>query len=306
MINCQIATAPNWLTILSSIIIPIFIFIVGFYVKELVEKNRKRKELELYKLLLVEWVNDSKKNIDQYIQSLGEFAERIKTSDSLNIVSFNTNLLGIERLSSLPLEKLMDSLLINLNVKKNDNQITRKLFNLIHQLEFLEENSKLVKNYYNKYIDDTNQLREEWNISFVDLTKNIGHNYNDITVTQFERNFYMYLMPLQMKIVEKQKENVGRCNNPEISRSIIMQEYINPSYNYGLQNESELSNSSKVNRTMSMLKEVWTINMKYDNHAKYGNLFDNINKQIIASKTILFESIQYYENHKIKSILKIK
>lgn len=286
--------------------VSITVFILGFLITFFYEKYKKRKELELYKLLIIEWVKDSKKNIDQYINSLGEFAQKVKISDSLNQVPYHTNLLGIEKLNSLPIEKLTDSLLVNLKVDKNEKQAANQLFNLIRQLEFLEKNSNLVMSHYAKYCSENELLLKEWNCHFLELTKNIAVNNNDSSCTNEECEFYEYSLPLQKEIINLQKKNVAEGKNPEMGRSKCMNEYIYPVYEYGIQNSSELVDSTKIQKTIILLNEVKNLNIKYDNHAKFGIVFEEMNNRMIKARTILFDSIEYYEKHVIKSFWRIK
>lgn len=299
--NTNYASTTSGYNINISIIITVLIFFLGFIISNLIEKYKKKRELELYKLLIVELVNDSKKDIEQYIESLRIFAQEVKKSDSLNIALYHSNVLCFEKLSSLPLEKITDALLVNLKVRKKENKATKHLFNLIRQLEFLEKNAKLITINYEKYLKQNELLLDEWNKYFIELTKNIGSNYIDITTSEPERQFYDHSKPIQMKIVDIQKQNIAESKSPEVPRSKIMNEFINPVYEYGKQNSGEFSSSSKIQETMMMLHEVKMVNMKYNNHIKFGNLFERMNEEMIKAKTILYETIEYYENHDIKS-----
>jgi len=301
-----VVSNPRWPNIDVSIIISVVVFVIGFIVTILIEKSKKRKEMNLYKLLIVEWVKDSKISIDQYINSLGEFAQKIKISDSLNQTPYHTNLLGIEKLNTLPFEKLTDSLLVNLKIDKNEKQAANQLFNLIRQLEFLEKNTNLVMSHYAKYSSANELLLNEWNCHYLELTRNIADNYNDPTNTNVEFKFYEYSLPLQKKIINMQNINIKEGKNPDVSRSKFMNEYINPVYEYAIQYSNELVNSPKIQKTMNMLHEVKVVNIKYDNHARFGEMFEKMNADMIKARTILFESIEYYEKHNIVPYWRIK
>lgn len=302
-----IKESKHWWTNLElPTIVSVVIFILGFFISAWINKNKKRKELELYKLLIVDWVKNSKKSIDQYIEILGAFAKAVKESDSLNIAPYKTNILCFEKLKSLPIEKVADALLVNLQMKRNEKQISSKLFNLIDQLEFLDKNYNLVISHYEKYCKENEQLLNEWNTHFIDLTKNIANNLNNTTISDEEKKFYEYSLSLQMIIVNIQKQNVIEGKNPEIARSICMDNYIAPVYEYGKNNSEELASSIIINKTMNILHEVKMVNIKYNEHCKFGDVFKSMNDQMIKAKTILFESIKYYETHNIKSSWKIK
>ena len=295
-----------WTDFVIPTSVSVTVFILGFLITFFYEKHKKRKELELYKQLIVEWVNDSKKSIDQYVDSLGAFTKIVSDSDSLIIAPYHTNLLCFEKLKSLPLEKLADALLVNLQTKRNEKQVSSRFFNLINQLEFLDKNSNLVMADYEKYCKENEQLRNEWNTHFIDLTKNIACNFIDGTISDKEYKFYEFSLAQQMNIVNMQKQNVQEGKNPAIARSIYMNNYIIPVYEYGTNNSEQFANSSKIQKTMSMLNEVKNVNIKYDEQRKYGDHFKMMNDNMNESKKILFESIEYYETHDIKSFWKIK
>ena len=295
-----------WTNIDVSIIVSVVVFVSGIIVTILIEKNKKRKELELYKLLIVEWVKVSKSNIDQYIKSLGEFSHKIKNSDSFNIESYHTNLLCIEKLNTLPLEKLTDALLINLKVEKNEKSAAGQLYNLINQLEFLEKNAALIKGIYENYCKGNEILLNEWNGHYLELTKNVAENFNDLDSADIYRKFYEFSLLKQKKIIDFQKQNVNDDNNLALSRSKFMTEFINPVYNYGLENSPQFGTSVNIQKTMTLLNELKIDSLKYDNHNGFGEVFEKMNDQMIRARTILFESIDYYKIHKIKSFWRIK
>jgi hypothetical protein len=295
-----------WTNIDTSIIISIVVFFGGFLITILIEKNKKRKELEIYKTLIVEWVKVSKSNIDQYIRSLGEFSNRVKNSDSFNIELYHTNLLCIEKLNSLPIEKLTDALLINLSVKKNEISAVSQLYSLINQLEFLDKNANQVTLIYDKYCKENDILLNEWNDHYLDLTKNVAENYNDQDTPEIYHKFYEFSMLKQKKIIDFQKQNAIDHNNLVLCRSKFMNEFINPVYQYGLDNSQHLVKSANIQKTMTMLNELKIVNQKYDTHSEYGEVFEVMNNSMIDSRKILFASIDYYDNHDIKSFWKIK
>ena len=251
------------------------------------------------------------------------FAKEVKISDSFNIAQYIPNLLCFEKLNTLPLEKLTDALFINLQTKRNEKLDSGKLFNLINQLEFLNKNSNLVMAHYEKYCKANEQLRNEWNKHLIDLTKNIAENRNELIKTTTEnRNdntipaekkkfndevykFYYYSTELQKKIADMQNQKTNEGHIQEIARSTYMNNYITPVYKYGLENSDQLAASERIQETMIMLKEVKNVNSKYIEHRKYGDHFEKMNGKMIESKKILFESIEYYETHDVKSSLKI-
>ena len=295
-----------WFTSLDfSIIISIVIFFMGFIISRFIEKNKKRKELELYKLLVVEWVNDSKKSIDHYVKYLEAFAKKVKSSDSLNSIPYQTNRLCLNKLNALPIEKLTDALFINLQIKPTEKKSSIQLFNLINQLDFLDKNIRLVTAHNEKYYKENEGLLHEWNTHLVILTKNIVNNYNDKTKTEIEDKFYEYSLTLQKDIINLQKQNAEGTNYLEVARSIFMSKYINPINKYGI-NDQKFANSQRIQMTMNLLRELTMVNLKYNNLVGYGNDFENMNFENIKAQTILFKSIAYYESHKIKSFWKIK
>ena len=263
-------------------------------------KNKKRKELELYKLLIVEWVKDSKNHFDRYTLSLGEFAQKIKDSDSLDKVPYVMNLLCIQKLNSLPIEKLTDALLLNLKVETNDKSSLKEFFNLVNQLEFIEKNDIQIKSIYEKYSKESELLLDEFNSQYIPLTNDISENYFDVDTTTIERKFYEFALTYQRSIVEFQKLN------REIPRSKFMTEFIDPVYQYGVNNPIDFANSKRIQKTMKILNEIKIVNIKYINHAGFGDLFRKMNEKMIKAQSILFKSIEYYDTHNIKSICGIK
>lgn len=93
---------------LISLGVSVLTFLFGFIVSEAIRRHNKSNELKQYKQFIQEWVDKSNSNLDEYINSLEDFSEKVKINTDLNIAQWSTSMIHLSEINKIPLEKFSD------------------------------------------------------------------------------------------------------------------------------------------------------------------------------------------------------
>ncbi|MDL2319799.1 hypothetical protein LJC45_01560 [Alistipes sp. OttesenSCG-928-B03] len=302
-VSPNIITAPLDLFPYDAIntIIAVLIFVLGFYINILITKKNKKKELELYKLLIVDWTLSIKNSIKIYIKSLNEFAENIAKNESLNIAQYISNTVNIKRLTDLSLEKMTDTLVVNLSAK-DEKESVKKLHNYLLQLDYFSEATPDIWKKYETYCDACDEIRDKWNVAYMALNKLLmeRHTHNQSDYTDLEVSFLDHIQTLFTNILLQKKDEME-----EIGMTVWNEELIQPSLDLIVSNV-EISKSMKCRPIISIIHDLRIVRVMHDSNKRFSEVFIRSGETMQKASDIMFDSVSYFDNHQIKSFWKIK
>lgn len=282
-------------------IIAVAIFVLGFVITNLINKNNKRKELELYKLLIVDWTKSEFQSITTYIENLILFANNIRENDSLNIAQYTSNVITFKRLNSLTIEKITDALVVNI---KDDNKpaSVKHLHNYLFQLDYFEEATTDIWKKYEQYCKMCDELREEWNKAYIPLNSLLIERYSvpKEELSELEISFLDAIERMFYGILSEKKDELD-----EIGISIWNEKFIKPAFNLIGSNEG-YSKSIKLRPFIKLIKDLLIVRVKHDSYKRFAEVFLRSSDVMKKAQGILYDSVEYFEQHDIKSFWFIK
>lgn len=288
------------LAIIVSVVLALFIL----WLNKFIDREKKRNELVLYKKMIVSWLEHSKNDIITNEKVINDFSKKINEIDTLDIENLSIADINFSKIYSLPLEKITDALLVNLDVK-DTKKSSKYLYDLINQIYFFIDFSKQLSDKYNEFKSDIAQLSEEWNKTFMPLSMNITDNLKN--AKDKEAEFYK-IGKEQFSIFNKEhrqriKDN-PRDNNPHLSRCFEI--CITPLMNYYNSNPT-IQSSLIVDKTMQLIHLINNIIIQHRIYTEaYSTIFLDISRRIEISEAVLFEAVDFFKTNNIKSIRKIK
>lgn len=190
MINAIITWLDKHATITS-----IIIFILGFFISELIRKWNKSKELKQQKKIIEEWILISNSNIDQYLKSLLDLCKKINENQQLTPATWACNLINITRVNNIPLEVFYDIYIYNLKfsnlwlqflsiidcipffditVIKEERQCRRTyLIKLLNAIEYIDKVTPSIVEAYKVYDARCKEILDNWNINLLEFNNTI-------------------------------------------------------------------------------------------------------------------------------------
>lgn len=279
-------------------IVSIFIFFLGFAINDTIRKHYKKDELFLYKNLFLEWANKSLDSLIKYETSLKEFANEIKTNESLNIPKWTSNLIYFSKLNSFPIEKIADTLAINLKVEDTE-KARKKMFDLLYQIEFVEKNYVEIKDTYNLYCIKNAKIMDEWNKNYMLLYSKILSAKTSTSFTSAELYCFNNIEHLFAQILKKKENDV------EISINEWSDKFIEPCMDY-LNGKIYLIQNSKLIEITMLIINIRIVIIDHYALNKYGDVFDENLSHMEKAGNIIKESVDYFKKYSLKKTIHIK
>lgn len=289
-----------WNQIDISVIVSIIVFILGFYVNGLIRKNQKRIELKLYKSIILNWWEKSKTTLDDYITSLDKFASEIKKNEDFNIASWRTNLVHVTKLNSLPVEKIADTIIVNLKAK-DEQESVRQMMNLLFQLEFIDKGYIEIRAVYDKYCFENQKVMDEWNFYYMRLIDSLQELY---AVKEFSEAENAYLDYLHSRLLPKiEKTYQGQF----VGISEWSEDFVEPCHVYASNpNNIEITVFPRMINLINLVKGLRIVILKHNKLNDFSHVFSENKNNMIKARNIITESMDYIEKHDIKSFFCIK
>lgn len=276
---------------LISLGVSVLTFLFGFIVSEAIRRHNKSNELEQNKLFIQEWVDKSDSILNEYIQSLKDFSEKIKVNTDLNIVQWRTTMIHLSEINKIPLEKFSDIYIWG-HSEKNRGQNRKELTNFLYQIEYLNKVEIIIKSIYDEYCMNNNKIMDEWNSNYMQLSDFIG-TCNTQTMTPEEYNVYTNAISKLMPLLKKDGSFSGTDRWEK--------EFINPMMNL----IKPLSPTSHIiYQFIIYIRNMRIIKMKHDKLNQYSYVFNEYVKNLNNSKSIINKSIEHFKNQKIKYFCK--
>ncbi len=177
MICCE-EVASKWPLGMSdevaSVLIPtissILVFVLGWVITVLYNSSQKRKGIISYRNAVFEWTKLVIDAVQSQKQSLKSLSERLNAAQSIYPERDEVSRSRSDKLKTLSAEQAISVFIENSrNKRKLDDKRTKHSFNLISQYDFLSSIEDSVKECYDAYNHQANDLREQWNGLIINL-----------------------------------------------------------------------------------------------------------------------------------------
>lgn len=153
---------------LISLGVSVLTFLLGFIVSEVIRRYNKSNDLKQYKQFIQEWIDKSNSNLDEYINSLEDFSQKVSINTDLNIIQWRTPIIHLSEIGKIPLEKFSDIYIWG-HSKESKEQNRKELMNLLYQIEYLNKVEVIIKSVYDEYCMNNNKIMEEWNSNYMQM-----------------------------------------------------------------------------------------------------------------------------------------
>lgn len=284
----------RWQGLDISIPVSIITFILGFIIAEIIRRWNKSNELKQYKQFIEEWVTKSDSTLGKYITSLEKFSNEIKGNTDLNIPKWETGIIHLSRINSIPLEKYSDIYIFGISNKiKNENRI--QLMNFLFQLEYIEKCPSAIMSAYNEYCKQNEKIMDEWNLYYMQLI-DLFQMYNNIGSDTFEEEYFHRIIKLFTPLLAEASQGVIITTNKWSDK------FISPSME--ILSNDECANSPLLLQIIKLIKGLNITIIKHNKLNEFNIIFDEYIESLKSAQSIINKAIQYFRNKKIKRYCK--
>ncbi len=187
----------------ASVLIPtissILVFVSGWVITVLYNRSLRRKGIVSYRNTVFEWTKLVIDAVQKQKQSLMSLSERLSTTQSLYAERYEFSRSMSDKLKTLSAEQGISVFIENSQNKRDkEDKRTKHSFNLISQYDFLSSIETSVKECYDAYNHQANDLREQWNGLIINLQHELDavkpESTNDYDVGRLLRETIDYFM----------------------------------------------------------------------------------------------------------------
>lgn len=287
-----------------TVIISILVFAIGIFISWSFDRYKKKKELELYKLLIVEWTKCFKPSVDAFINHLDTFANELIKNSSLNIPKYVFVTLNFDKINSLPLDKLIDALVVNISTKIDKKIAVNSSYNLLNQLYFLEIIVKDIQKTYDNYCIENRKIMDEWNEHFMSLSEQLSQTSSDKSLDALECQYYEKIWNELKPFILVQHEKIRNGEDPDYSISEFKEKFIIPAYEYNT--NPVFAKSSKISKTILTISMLRNTILKHEKINEFGFVFKERSESMKFSWDSVYSSVLFYEKQAITKFWDIK
>ena len=276
---------------LISLGVSVLTFLLGFIVSEAIRRYNKSNELKQYKHFIQEWVYKSNSKLDEYINSLEDFSEKVKVNTDLNIAPWRTSMIHLSEINKIPLEKFSDIYIWGHSEEKKE-QNRKDLMNFLYQIEYLNKVEPIIMSVYDEYCTHNNKIMDEWNSNYMQLFDFIG-TCNTQIMTPEELHVYTNTTTKLLPLLNQDGSFSG------IDR--WEKEFINPMMDL----IKQLPLTSHVVYQFAMyIRNMRIIKMKHDKLNQYSAVFDTYIEDLKKAQSTIMKSIEHFKKQEIKKFCK--
>lgn len=311
MINTVITWLDKHATITS-----IIIFVLGFFISELIRKWNKSKELKQQKKIIEEWIMISNSNIEQYLKSLSDLCEKIKNNQQLIPASWACNQINISRVNNIPLEVFYNIYIYNLKfssfrlqllsiidwmpfskvtvIKQERENRRTYLINLLNAIEYIDKVTPNIIEAYKTYEDRSKEVLDKWNTSLLEL--------NNILMTLYKKTD-----KFEYDIINDIVKLYSTCIKHEGGKHTPMNDwsnnFITPSLKIFIKNDPEMKKYQSLTEISILINRLRVINAEYQDLKKFYEVFNIYHLHIKTSKEQITKAIDYFSNKNIYNFI---
>ncbi|MDR2891253.1 MAG: hypothetical protein LBV18_06670 [Alistipes sp.] len=278
-----------------AIIIPTVVFAVGVLINWCITKRNKHRELKLYKNLIESWTESASKNIDRQIKSLRQFGENVKHNDKMNFPRYEQYMIHFTRLNSLPIEKIAEVFMENIDDKGKKSP--EMMYDYLSAIEYIMEMQKRISKYFDQYVLESEQIREEWHKNFKNFTEALysrGRHPKWAQETDDNKRFYKEIGVRLSGMIQIPKDE-----NNEIGMSVWGREFISPTLEYFRSPNASWESEIFLNIS-NQFKEPYLSYRHWENNRRSGDTFIEMSEDIKTMRDTLQTSLDYFKTHNLK------
>ena len=152
----------------AAILIPTFVtilvFILGLFAKWAYDHIQKHNSIKTYREAVFAWTDIIVNAVKNQSLSLKKLSKGVSESQSLLQERFAFSRSMSDKLSELSAEKIVSVFVRNCRCKRKvEDKRAKYSFNLLSQYDYLASVESIVKELYDAYNNQSNDLREQWN-----------------------------------------------------------------------------------------------------------------------------------------------
>ncbi len=152
----------------AAILIPTFVtilvFVLGLLAKWIYDHVQRYKSTKTYRDVVFAWTDIILEAVNTQGQSLKELSKGLSETESLYPQRYAFSRSMTDKLSELSAEKVVSVFVMNSRCKRKvEDKRAKYSFNLVSQYDFLASVESFVKEAYDTYNHQANDLREQWN-----------------------------------------------------------------------------------------------------------------------------------------------
>lgn len=275
---------------LISLGVSVLTFLLGFIVSEVIRRYNKSNDLKQYKQFIQEWIDKSNSNLDEYINSLEDFSQKVSINTDLNIIQWRTPIIHLSEIGKIPLEKFSDIYIWG-HSKESKEQNRKELMNLLYQIEYLNKVEVIIKSVYDEYCMNNNKIMEEWNSNYMQMIDFIG-TYDTNSMSEEDFKTFNTITVSFMSLIKTDGTFSGFDNweNKFINPSMILVTcaFKNPI----------------IKQIGIYIRNMRIIKMKHDKLNQFSVVFDSYIENLKNAQSIIMNSIEHFKKQKTKKYCK--
>lgn len=287
-----------WISTLVAFAVCIITLIGTWYLN----KKAAQREVIAYKDMIISGVKAEKDHTEQYMHNMTFIVDAIKAKDDLNAGPLGMNSIHLQWVSSLPKDKIMSALVINL--KKSHANGNLLGFKLLRNIDDVIYYSECINAQYAEYRSMIEQLRIDWSSEFSLLYKTILLQNAVLNTDKKERIFFSKAYDMIMDCIQRDElyRNIFGINMPMTVKKTLLIDRLDSLIsmdNYNYQKQSIVPIICSKNE----------LNLIYLNFQASKKYSDNISNHLDSMKmkhNELYHYVNELDNCRILSFWKIK
>jgi len=265
-------------------LITIFIFVIGYVINKCVENKKEKSRLNKLKYYYIYLVKLYLSPIDNFIQSLSELIESIKSRQYRNIHFTGGKGLYFDKIINISRQDLYSIFVQNCTKPEEEKYLHSNY--LINSFEYLKVVTKNSKEEFLKYYEIINRFIKLWDENINQLGRYFESMMQHIRVNNIDPtsdNFFHQMSILRSKWVKLEDfKNID----------IAMENYLNPLNELCNQNQSD----SRVLIITPLVVNCFSAYNNIMNVKKfYSDVFSDINNELVEIKNQIKNAISFYE-----------
>jgi hypothetical protein len=282
--------------------IPFIIFFLGYFLTWRKNQLDKKKEIKIYRDLIIEWITLAKVRTTTQIANCRAFSKSILESEHIDAAPYKHAPLMYEKLNAINIDKT-----INVFVFNSSGLQTDKLQNfnkLTANINFLDKVEEELKQKYEKSSVQFLAVNEEFNKTFISIESIFLRRVNETGVVRGNKDFKHIQTLNDLRVVYDKTSGDAKDGITAIHTfdKLVTPwlEYVQAAFNHDKSNAflfelyNELTNMQLIKRRWKAYKD------------GYSQIFINYADQMEISYSDLEDCVAYFNKSKIASWWKVK
>lgn len=212
----------NKLSVGASTAVAFAICLITLFGTWYLNKSAARREVVAYKDMIISGIKAEKENTELYMRNANNIVGAIKRRDDLNAGPSGLNSIHLQWLESIPKEKAISALVINVRCKHNKKDQTG--YQLLRNIDEVIYYYQCINVQYTEYRAMVGQLREDWCREFSQLYKTVLTENASRGTDKKERLFFRQAYTLITDCIERDElyRNFFGSNMPMTAKKELL------------------------------------------------------------------------------------